>query len=141
MTEETKKTISRDEMFARLDMAKTLWPGAKADGTTAALASEAMSWIMDGRELEGSGGCGCKDKKPKSQERADLLNKKLSDICGKGGDRLPALTVRQLIFSQGSLHTIRHDVVRGFLLGFLDAHGLKIGMTEADLHQWIMNDK
>lgn len=139
MTEETKKTITRDEMFARLDMAKTLWPGAKADGTTAALASEAMSWIMDGRELEGSRGCGCKDKKTKPQERADLLAKPLQELLNT------ALKV------PSSIMTVRTYIAKGmpelskssqdFISGVLYAHGLRDGMNEDALHKWIMNDK
>jgi hypothetical protein len=138
MTEETKKTISRDEMFARLDMAKTLWPGAKADGTTAALASEAMSWIMDGRELEGSRGCGCKDKKPKPQERADLLASQLQELVKNAIKVSGNLTVRDYI-AKGNPALSKSE--QDFISGVLYVHGLRECMPEDALHKWIMNDK
>lgn len=142
MTEETKKTITRDEMFARLELAKALWgaplPAGLSIADHKAAADDAWGWVMDGRALEGSGGCGCKDKKPKSQERADLLASPIQYLVKNAIKIQSTLTVREYINKGNPMLAMGE---KAFISGVLYTHGLREGMTEEALHKWIMNDK
>ena len=161
MTKETKKTITRDEMFARLELAKVVLPqvahdvlvylnadrskpGASVDPADAAVGvanevlSPIMEWVMNDRDLEQQGGCGCKDKKPKPQERADLLASQLQELVKNAIKVSGNLTVRDYIHKgHPALSRGEHD----FVAGVLYAHGLRPAMPEDALHKWIMNDK